>query len=91
MFIEIIMSGIILGEVTYTKDIKPIFEKHCASCHNSGWADKNWMDYDTAKKNSLKIKDRVFVVKDMPPGNLTEMTDKERETVAQWVDQGAKK
>lgn len=77
------------AEITY-KDIKPILENRCAQCHNSNWADKNWMDYDTAKKNADKIKLRVEN-KTMPPGNNTQMTEDERKKVIQWVKDGAKK
>ena len=76
---------------TYTKDAKPIFEKHCSQCHNANWPDKNWLDYETAKKNKDKIKDRAVLQKSMPPGNPTNMTDKERDILKQWIDEGAKK
>jgi len=86
-----ILLGINLGgNLTYTKDAKPIIEKHCSQCHNANWADKNWMDYDTAFKNRDKIKLRVGN-ESMPPGNPTEMTKEERKVLIDWVDQGAKK
>lgn len=75
---------------TYTKDIKPIFEKRCAQCHNSNWPAKNWLDYDTVKKHKDVIKLRVEN-KTMPPGNNTQMTEEERKKVIQWVKDGAKK
>ena len=77
-------------DVTYTKDAKPIFQKHCSNCHNQGWVDKNWMDYDTAFKNMDKIKLRVDN-HSMPPGNTTNMTKEERKTIVDWVDGGGKK
>jgi uncharacterized membrane protein len=78
------------ADLTYTKDIRPIFEKRCANCHSSNWPDKNWMDYETAKKNKDRIKFRVEN-KTMPPGNSTNMTEEERKKVIQWVKDGAKK
>jgi uncharacterized membrane protein len=88
--LAILFSISMNGELTYTKDAKPIFKKHCASCHSSSWPDKNWMDYDTAFKNKDKIKLRVEN-KTMPPGNITDMTESERNTIIEWVNQGAKK
>lgn len=91
MLISIVLSYIILSsEITYTRDAKPLFQKYCAQCHNAGWPDKNWLNYDTAKENALKIKERVYTLKNMPLG-LSSITDSEREVIKQWVDQGAKK
>jgi len=78
------------AETTYTKDVQPIIEKRCSQCHNANWADKNWMDYDTAFKHRDMIKLRVQN-ESMPPGNTTEMTKEERATIIKWVDGGAKK
>ena len=81
---------VVAANLTYTADIKPIFQNRCSQCHNSNWADKNWMDYDTAYKNRDKIKLRVEN-KTMPPSNSTNMTKEERDKVIKWVKQGAKK
>jgi len=81
---------VVLGDLTYTTDIKPIFEKRCAQCHNANWSAKNWMDYDTAYANRNMIKLRVGN-QTMPPGNQTSMTKEERDKVIKWVNQGAKK
>lgn len=90
---KIIMFVLISTNVyalTYTKDIKPIFKDRCSQCHNETWPDKNWMDYETAKKHKDVIKKRM-VEKTMPPSNATGLTDKERDTIIKWVDEGAKK
>ena len=81
---------VMAANLTYTADIKPIFEKRCSQCHNANWTDKNWLDYDTAFKNKDKIKLRVGN-ETMPPGNQTELTKEERASIIKWVDQGAKK
>jgi len=74
---------------TYTKDIKPVFQKHCAQCHNANWQTKNWMVYKTAFINRDLIRTRVQQ-RTMPPGNLTNMTPIEKDLIIQWVDKGAK-
>ena len=76
---------------TFTKDVKPIFDKRCSQCHNENWAEKNWLNYDTAVKNKDKIKDRVINKKDMPPANITEMLDAERNIIKDWLEKGTKK
>ena len=81
------------ASTTYTKDAQPIFQNRCAQCHNaSNMADKNWLDYDIAKAKKDKILDRLWVKKDMPPyGNVTAVTDQERETIKNWITEGAQK
>ena len=79
------------ADISYKKDVTPIFKKHCSECHNkSAWPDKNWMDYEIAKNNSEKINKRVVIDKNMPPGNFTGMSDAEREIVKKWIDGGMK-
>jgi uncharacterized membrane protein len=78
------------GDVTFKKEIRPIFEKRCAQCHNARWPDKNWLDYTRAKQHADRIKMRVWIQKNMPPGNFSGMTEDERKLVRDWVDNGAK-
>src|SRR5271157_852930 len=82
-----------LAETSYQKDALPIFQSKCAQCHNaSNMADKNWLDYGIARSKKDRILDRVWTKKDMPPyGNVTNITDQERETLKNWVEQGAQK
>jgi uncharacterized membrane protein len=92
MLAEILLLGIVTlsNEKVLFKDIKPILQNRCAQCHSANWPDKNWMDYEVAKKNADKIKLRLEN-KTMPPGNGTNITDEERKKVIQWVDGGSKK
>ncbi len=76
--------------ITYTKDIKPIFEKRCSSCHNGHTPQRNWLDYDTAYANRLKIKNKVWIEQSMPPSGIS-MEPEERHKISDWVDFGAKK
>lgn len=86
-----ILISLLLSASPITYDsIKPILVKHCSSCHNQGWPDKNWLDPETARKNAAKLKQRAWINRDMPPGNFTEMQDNERELIKLWVDGGAK-
>ncbi len=74
--------------ITYTKDIKPLFRRRCVVCHNAGA--RNWMDYDNAFKKKDLIYYRVVKKKDMPPSGWL-MTYGERNMVEDWVKGGAKK
>ena len=84
-------SNIAIASPTFEKDIRPLFLKRCSICHNESTPDRNWNIYKIAKKNAEKIKNRVFIKKDMPMGNATNMTEAERIIVKKWIDNGAKK
>lgn len=74
---------------SFKTDIKPVFQRRCYTCHHAEhW---HWTDYDTAYERRFKIKRRVCLLKDMPQGNVTKMTEQERDLVRRWIDQGAKK
>lgn len=77
------------GEFTFSfiEDIEPIFQQRCSLCHPGG-APGNWDDYGDASGRAHLIADRVSSGS-MPPGNLTDMTDEEREMVLTWVEEGA--
>jgi len=88
-FNDKIVPLVVYDNVQYQKHARPIFQTRCAECHNSSWKDKNWMDYETAKRNAESIKKRI-ADKSMPPANYTGMTNDERQMIFDWVDQGAK-
>lgn len=87
VLVGLVLVGALLGDLSYKKDIKPIFQKHCAQCHNANWPDKNWMDYQIALKNKDKIKLRVGN-RSMPVG--ASMPEEDRKKIIDWVNQGAK-
>src|ERR1700686_3546691 len=56
--------------VTFSKDVAPIFEKSCQSCHHQGtMAPMSLMTYSEARPWAKSIKERV-VRRDMPPWHL---------------------
>ncbi len=88
-------------QVTFTKDVAPIFQRHCQSCHHAGTsAPMSLMTYNDARPWARSIKERV-VRRDMPPWHLDKtvgirqykndrsMSDDEIAIVARWVDSGA--
>jgi len=76
--------------VFYNKDVKPIFEKRCAGCHNGATRSTNWLQYSMAYEWRELIKTRVYIYKDMPYGRFPPMPDDERAIVKDWVEQGAR-
>jgi len=88
-------------QVTFSKDVAPIFQKSCQSCHHEGTsAPMSLMTYAETRPWARSIKERV-VRRDMPPWHLDKtvgirqykndrsLSDDEIATIARWVDNGA--
>jgi len=86
---------------TFTKDVAPILQKHCQSCHHEGTvAPMSLMTYKDSRPWARAIKERVLM-RDMPPWHLDKsvgirrykndisLTDREIDVIAKWVDAGA--
>jgi hypothetical protein len=112
IFILAIMSSLMLPgskadmtktsskEVTFNKDVAPIFFKNCAECHREGEAAPfSVMSYKDVRPWAKSIREKV-VNREMPPWhadphvqefkNDRRMTPAEIDTVSAWVDGGAK-
>ena len=87
--------------VTFTKDIAPIFERSCQTCHHAGTsAPMSLVTYNEARPWAKSIKEHV-VTRDMPPWHLDKtvgirkykndrsLSDTEIATIVRWVDAGA--
>jgi hypothetical protein len=86
--------------VTFTKDVAPIFFKSCAECHRPGEiAPFSLMSYKDARPWAKSIREKV-VSREMPPWhadpshgewlNDRRLSQSEIETIVSWVDGGAK-
>jgi hypothetical protein len=86
---------------TFTKDVAPVLDKNCVSCHRAGdIAPMSLMSYEEARPWAKSIKAQIVSGK-MPPWHATEprgtfsndrrLTDREKETLVAWVDHGAPK
>ena len=73
-----------------------IIDKHCISCHSDkptstifAQAPKGLAldNMPTIKANNAKIKAQTVNSMIMPLGNSTKMTEKERQTLGQWIEQ----
>ena len=80
------------------EDVAPIVQARCLSCHatrptQEGIAapPKGVVLESSAHIRAMAgaINQQVFVTRVMPPGNMTQMTDAERRTIARWFKAGA--
>jgi len=86
---------------TFTKDIAPILQRSCVTCHRAGeMAPMPLMTYDDVRPWARAIKTRVGA-REMPPWHIDKtigiqsfkddpsLTDAEIATIAKWVDAGS--
>ena len=91
------------GQVTFTKDVAPILQEKCQSCHRPDtFAPMSLLTYEEARPWAKSIKQKV-VAREMPPWyidktvgvrhfkNDVSLSDQEIATIAKWVDSGAPK
>src|SRR5213594_4892698 len=89
------------AQVTFTKDVAPIFYRSCVRCHRPGEiAPMSLLTYNDARPWAQSIKQRVSK-REMPPWFLDKtigiqkykndpsLSDAEIATVVKWVDAGA--
>jgi hypothetical protein len=89
------------AQVTFSKDVAPIFQEKCQSCHRDGaMAPMALTSYKEARPYARAIKQRV-VMRTMPPWFLDKtvgvqdfkndmsLTDAQMQTIVKWVDEGA--
>ena len=88
-------------EVTFAKDIAPLFQEHCQECHRTGgMASMSLVTYEETRPWARAIKNRV-VAREMPPWHLDKtvgiqhfindnsLSDAQIDVVVRWVDAGA--
>lgn len=89
-----------MKEVTFTRDVAPIFFSNCAECHRPGEAaPMSLLSYKESRPWARSIKEKV-ATKQMPPwhadpkhgqfSNDRRLSQAQIDTVTAWVDQGAK-
>src|SRR5215471_10883948 len=85
-------------EVTFTKDVAPILQRSCQTCHRPGSiAPMSLLTYEEARPWAKAIRENV-VLRNMPPWhvdpnigiakfkNSVALSDREIATIALWVD-----
>jgi len=87
--------------VTFSKDVAPILQAKCQSCHEPGSiAPMSLMTFEEARPWARSIRERVST-RQMPPWHIDKsvgvqkfkndisLTDDQIQTIVSWVDQGA--
>jgi uncharacterized membrane protein len=78
--------------------VQAIVAQRCQQCHSRTPTDDTWrappqgVTFDTPEqieRMAPRIKERAVVLKTMPLGNKTGITEEERKTIGAWIDQGA--
>jgi hypothetical protein len=98
--IAILFSVAAPAELTFNHDVAPILFRKCTGCHHpNDVAPMSFLEYKTARPWAKSIREAVLL-KRMPPwfadphsgsfSNDPSLTDAEKQTIVQWVDQGAK-
>ena len=88
------------GQVTFTKDVAPILQEKCQTCHHAGGvAPMSLLTYEQTRAYAKVIKQRV-TARTMPPwfidknvgiqhfSNDISLSDAQIATIAKWVDEG---
>lgn len=85
--------------VTFNKDVLPILQKNCQTCHRPGeLGPMSLLTYESTRPWARAMKEAVLTKK-MPPWfadaqyghfrNAPKLTEADRHTIATWVDNGA--
>ncbi len=88
-------------QVTFSKDVAPIFQKKCQECHQpNSIAPMSLITYQEARPWARSIKERV-ATRQMPPWHIDKtvgvqnfkndmsLSDEQIDTIVRWVDAGA--
>ncbi len=75
---------------TYTA-VQKVLEQRCYMCHNAQVQMKNVRldSPEAVKQHAQNIYQQVVITKQMPMNNSTQITDTQRELIAQWFKAGA--
>ncbi|MCH1598939.1 MAG: cytochrome c, partial [Pseudomonadales bacterium] len=103
LFVTSVFSSALLAQEapTYSRDVAPILQEKCATCHNpEGIGPMPLLNYEQVKPFALLIKDRTGK-RVMPPWHLdptvgiqqfkndASLSDEQIATIAAWADAGA--
>src|SRR5690349_9967261 len=87
------------SSVTFNKDVMPVLQKNCQSCHRPGQiAPMSFLSYESTRPWAKAMKNAV-VTRKMPPwfadpqyghfGNDRSLKPADIETISKWADSGA--
>lgn len=88
--------------VSYSKEVAPILEKHCVSCHHDGGIGPWAMTNHAMVQGWSRMMKEVLMTRRMPPGQFdahaskpmldaVDVSPEELQTLVHWIDAGAPK
>src|ERR1700722_2423253 len=97
--ITLAKAGTVSSPVTFNKDVLPVLQKNCQTCHRPGeTAPASFLSYESTRPWAKAIKTAVLSKK-MPPwfadphvgkfANDRSLSDADIHTLVSWVDAGA--
>jgi uncharacterized membrane protein len=78
--------------------VRTIIDRRCAACHSRQPSDVSFgiapggVTFDAPAEiaaRAARIRERAVVTQTMPPSNKTHITERERATLARWIERGA--
>lgn len=91
-------EALTLPERVGLAEARPILDRRCAACHSQSPAITDFgpapagVAFDTPEQmraHAARIRVRAVETRTMPPGNRTNITERERAMLGRWVEQGA--
>jgi uncharacterized membrane protein len=84
-------SGSPQSQADFTQ-VEAIIERRCVLCHNAGVAQKNVRvdSPEAIARQAQQIYQQVVLMRLMPLGNATQITEEERAVIGRWFNEGAK-
>ena len=82
---------LVIERVTFDKDILPLMQKHCVSCHNARSTLGDYSNYRVVSRKKDPIYQRTVVTKDMPTADKPRLKKEEEELIEKWIQSGAPK
>ncbi len=90
------------ADVSYTKDIAPILENNCVSCHHDGGIAPWSMSQHAMVRGWAPMMREVVMTRRMPPGQIDAhlsksivdvngLSNEEKQKLVRWIDAGAPK
>src|SRR5262249_51609637 len=96
-------QGAAPAQITFTKDVAPVLQERCQSCHRPGtFAPMSLLTYEETRPWAKSIKEKVLM-REMPPWHIDKnvgvqrfsndisLSDEEIAVIVKWVDSGAPK